>query len=292
MFSKFWFVNLALALVLVWLGIKTFHLWSEKEETILEKRVSGHGQERPARRPPGKIPGSEPDYEVIVNKDLFSPSREAYKGKDAPGSEGPARKEDKRVDAALKQMSLFGVVIVDERKRALIQEPGQPHPAVKGRPQEPGKRQKWVEINESVGEFRVTDIRRDSVTLTVGGADYELLLYDREKPKIRELVRKEAGPLVVVGGAGTVQAPAQPGLPKGHPQVVTQPGGEAAQAGAQAKPLPQVRQQTSDPGAQAVQAGGSPSSPDVQGQIARPVPTRANRPLRTPTREEVTQPVE
>lgn len=187
MFSRIWLINILLALVFVLFGLKSYGVWQKNEKIVTENQKSEkpkprHGKKNiKNRRPP------ESNYQVIVDKNLFSADRTEYIP-EAPETEDEA----KMVRVSGKQVILYGVVITDNYKSALISNP------VKER----GERNtKWVKVRDMVGDLAVTEIRKESIFLTEGEENYEILLYDKNKPKRAAKVLKEQKPNIVTTGS-------------------------------------------------------------------------------------------
>lgn len=184
MFSKIWFINLFLAVFAVFFGLKAYGVWSEEEKTALEVQAVESHKARPWKRIVKKMAPPESDYSVVVERTLFSPERVSPELQD----EEPGAEEIKDLKVSGKRFFLYGVILTDDYKAALITDP-----EVK-----PGKKkQKWVMVGDTVGGFSVAGIKKDRIILAQGGREHEILLYDKDKPKKRVPVINKAKPTVI-----------------------------------------------------------------------------------------------
>jgi hypothetical protein len=63
-------------------------------------------------------------------------------------------------------------------------------------------------VGDTVGGFRVAGIKKDRIILAQGAREYEILLYDKDKPKVGAPARKKAKP-TAVKAAQTKSGPQQ-----------------------------------------------------------------------------------
>jgi len=183
MFSRIWFINIFLAVFVVFFGVKAYGVWSEGEKTGLQTGIDDKPEVRPMKRAlkRGMLP--ESTYEIVVDKNLFSPERAEYIPEEPePGSTVASLK------ISGKKVVLYGVVLKGSFKKALIS-----NSDFKGI----GKKALWVKVGDTVGDLKVADIMKDKVLLSGGAKDYEILLYDKQKPKRQATIAKKTGPVVV-----------------------------------------------------------------------------------------------
>jgi hypothetical protein len=188
-FSKIWLINISLAALVVFLGIMSFDVWSKGEETIPEVQT-GKSSEKPL---PGQViieraMPSDSAYGIVAEKNLFSSNRlEFIPEKQKPG---PPKISEKLI-------FLYGVVVMGNRKQALISNPESGSVAGKS----PAK-DKWVKVGDTLGNFSVADIQKDRIILADGPNTYEILLYDKNKPARQTTVaEKSEAPTVVSTGS-------------------------------------------------------------------------------------------
>ncbi len=184
MFSRIWLINLVLAVFAIFFGLKAYGVWSEEEKTVLEMQAVENYKARPKKRIVKRRMPPESDYSVVVERTLFSSERVS-----PDLQEGDHEAEEiKDLKVSGKRFFLYGVILTDDYKAALITDP-----EVK-----PGKKkQKWVMVGDTVGGFSVAGIKKDRIILAQGVNEHEILLYDKDKPKGGAPVIKKAKPTVV-----------------------------------------------------------------------------------------------
>jgi len=217
MFSRLWLINLVLAAGVVFFGLKAYGVWSGED-----KRPSAIGPIKKSLPWLGKeivklsVP-PESDYEVVASNNLFSVERSEFKPQKQGKKPATKSKADERLlkllKLAHKQTSLYGVIMVDNRKEALITEI--PAGGRKGVGERGIKR---VKEGDTVGRFKVKEIRETSVLLTAGGQEWQVSLFDKDKPKKRVPIRKPTRPITV--GAGSKSKAGQRPAVTGEKKVV------------------------------------------------------------------------
>ena len=184
MFSKIWLINLFLAVFAISFGLKAYGVWSEGEKSSSEVRPIKKPSSRSEKRIVTRRMPPESAYSVVVERTLFSPERALPDLQE----EEPEVEEIKDLKISGKKFFLYGVIIMDDYKAALIT-----NPEVK-----PGNRkQKWVMVGDTVSDFRVAGIKKDRIILAEGIKEHEILLYDKDKPKRGAPVREKAKPTVL-----------------------------------------------------------------------------------------------
>ncbi|MCF8083219.1 MAG: hypothetical protein K9M96_09000 [Deltaproteobacteria bacterium] len=154
----------------------------------------------------------EATYEVVVENNLFWPDRSENSVKNnekpQPKKKGPDPRLLKVLQATAKQVSLYGVLITDGEKKALIRSPGAPAlPGRKNNQQVPGGEIKWVKVGDPVNRFTVNDITKSGVVLGAEGLKFDIALYDQDRPKPRAPQKPIAGPIVIDTKKGPEPAP-------------------------------------------------------------------------------------
>jgi hypothetical protein len=191
-FSKIWLINVVLAFFVVFFGMMSFDVWSKGDESVPEVQTA-QGSAKPL---PGKgiiertVP-PDSTYGIVPEKNLFSTNRSEVIPEKQKKEEAPKISE--------KMVILYGVMVVGDRKKALISNPeAGPKPTTKD---------KWVTVGDTIGTFRVADIRKDRIILTDGANSPEILLYDKNKPARQTIVaEKSAAPTVIATGPATIAA--------------------------------------------------------------------------------------
>jgi hypothetical protein len=210
-FSRIWLINIVLAAFVVFFGIMSFNVWSKGDEAIQEMQTGKSAE----KSPPGKrimeraMP-SESTYGIVADKNLFLSSR----------SESiPVELKQGALKISEKMIFLYGVVLMGGRNKALISNPESELEAGKSRAKE-----KWVVVGDTMGDFSVTEIRKDRIILTQGASKHEILLYDKNKPTRQTTVaEKPAAPVIVATGLAAAVAAPKPADTK---PADTKPGAE------------------------------------------------------------------
>ncbi|MBN1277078.1 MAG: hypothetical protein JXA35_06270 [Deltaproteobacteria bacterium] len=187
MFSRIWLINFVLMVGVVFFGIKTLGVWTEEGLPSPEiQAVKGPAAKMEMKKSIQSRAVSEIVYESVASMNLFSSDRKEPRPEvDDSGTMDKAResREGSRTDALLKNYVLYGVVIVNDYKSALIKN---------SRPK-PGDAQiKNVKVGDSVGDFNVAEIKSESIVLTMDGNHYEINLYDKDRSKERRIETKAA----------------------------------------------------------------------------------------------------
>ncbi|OPX41361.1 MAG: hypothetical protein B1H13_02425 [Desulfobacteraceae bacterium 4484_190.3] len=197
MLSKIWLINILLAVCVSFFGIKAYGVWSGEKKAALEMQPVETRKAKPVRkskkRISKKVAPPEIEYDVVVSKNLFSPERteaKPDKAKESPKAKAKDPKADKLLMASLKKIVLYGVVIADDYKSALVTDVKTSKVFAKSRysrhPQKGAKKELiWVKVGDDLGDFKVADIMEDRVLLKNGSKSYDILLYDENKSKIR-----------------------------------------------------------------------------------------------------------
>lgn len=213
LFSKIWLVNFLLAGLVIFFGIRAYEVWSEGEKGPNEPRAIKKASSRAEREIHRISIPQESTYEVIAANNLFWPDRSEHEQKKVKHKSRNGPKIDKkllrRLQAALKQINVYGVIITDGHKKALVTDL-QKKAVQRGGPRRKGvfrRGTRWIKVGDRLGEFRVNDIMEKSVLLAAAGNKYQVFIYDKEKPKRRGAVKKQLGPRVIMTGwrVGSVQ---------------------------------------------------------------------------------------
>ena len=205
-FSKIWLINISLAVFVIFFGIKGLEVWRGGDGTIPETRTGKNSRKPlPAKRIVGRVMPPESVYGIVADKNLFFPDRAEF----IPDESGPETKAP-QAKVSGKKILLYGVVLMDDYRKALIGNP---------RPEAGERRSKWVKAGDRMGDFSVTEIKKDSIILTEGARKYEIFLYDKDKPKRRAKAAGRSRPTVVTTkpaatAAKSKRRPPMPGISK------------------------------------------------------------------------------
>ena len=189
---RYFLVNLALLVIAIFLAFILYKVLSKPLDVPLQ---SSQKTQRPKT---GKSINTEPelhinDYETIVQKDLFRPSRSA------------ATSEMSSI-VPLEKPKLFGTIIMDSGKSAILEDPIT-------------KTTKLYNLNDSIAGFVVSDIREDKVILLRGTEKIEVML---REVKGASMMRPPAGPQMPPQRPQPINRPRRVPTPR-RPPVPEQP---------------------------------------------------------------------
>lgn len=154
MFRNYFLINLLLIIMLAVLGVKFYKVATHKVE--MPSAISKTQKKKKldvAKRTEVRI--NEADYDVISKLDLFRPSR-------SPAEKKVVRKGK---GSAVDPPKLFGTVILNELKTAILEDPET-------------RSTKTYRLNDSVAGYVLTEIFKDKVVLLKEGEKYEVKLRD------------------------------------------------------------------------------------------------------------------
>lgn len=208
MFSKLWLINILFAAFAVFSGIRAYDIWYKKEMPKTEILAdSPKAENRSEKRMMSRTMLPESEYSIVAEKNLFSPDRKEI----LPEASEP-EPEIKADDPFAKKITLYGVIMMDAYKAALVENPDR-------KPDE--RRDKWVKEGDTLGEFQIAEIRKESILLTDKDKKYEVLLYDKEKSGNKEKTASKtpaaSQPTVVVSESTAVK-PSESGTSGGKAQ--------------------------------------------------------------------------
>ncbi|HOO89322.1 MAG TPA: hypothetical protein PLA74_00730 [Syntrophales bacterium] len=197
-FSKTWFINVILAGCVAFFGAKSIGVWVAEDKMQTVQAVPEKIKKWPVKKVARNTIPPETAYGAVTDKDLFNENRiefveeaQAEAGAEAEAGVEPVPvKEDIRVSG--RKIVLYGIIIRDDYKTALISNPKPPSS------QRPSM---WVREGDTIGEAKedvvVHSIKKESITLRDGGKMYEVLLYDKDKPRGKVAAKEESKPTVV-----------------------------------------------------------------------------------------------
>ncbi len=221
MSSKIWLINLVLAATVVFFGIKAYGVWSKGDQGPPQTGAIHKPLPWPEKKIAKRNMPPESDYEIIVTYNLFSHIRSEGKPeeeiKPLVNETGPKAlgRSLKLLEWTHKRTNLYGVIIVGDQKEALIGVV--PTNTGKSSGEKGAKRAK---VGDIVGRFKVKEIKNTSVILTAGGYEWQISLFDKDKPKKRAPVKKETGPIVVGAGSKPRIGEVSEGVKKKKPSPV------------------------------------------------------------------------
>ncbi len=195
-FSKTWFINVILAGCVAFFGARSIGVWVAGDgiqpvQTVSEKTKKWHVKKVTKETMP-----PETTYAAVTDRDLFNQDRVEFVEEVQAETEGEAEeepvpvKEDIRISG--RKIVLYGVIMRDDYRTALISDP---------KPKSSRRPSMWVKEGDILGESKedvvVSSIRKESITLRDGEKMYEVLLYDRDKPRGKVVAQKKTEPTVV-----------------------------------------------------------------------------------------------
>jgi hypothetical protein len=188
--------------------------WAARKEAA--KKTEGKGEPSPAVEGAQKLPPGD-SVALIAQNNIFNPDRKEF-----PVLTSAMGEQGKPV--VRPQIVLYGVMIADDDQTASIANPG--------RPMHKGEREmKTVKVGDRVGDYEITKILPDRITVQAPGDSFEVFLYDPKAPKKRSEVKTASRPAEVTSTLpAPPRAPAPPGTPQStSPQPPPAPPGSARQ---------------------------------------------------------------
>ena len=203
MLSKLWFINILLVAGVIFFAVKTFDVWFSRQkqypEPIPHTRQEIQQEKQFTKR---NVP-PESSYRVIADKNLFSEDRKEYLPPTIdPELESALENETeiKPFDGFGKNVTLYGVMIWDDIKKALITNPDRKT----GEPQDiwvqKGDTLLEIKRRDKVATLKVDEILNDRILVRDESSKYEILLHDKEKTRKREMIKMDEAPEVIVPG--------------------------------------------------------------------------------------------
>jgi len=214
-FSRTWFINVILAGCVAFFGAKSIGVWVESGEgiktaqTVAEKTKKWHIKKVTREKMP-----PETAYGAVTDRNLFSQDRAEFVEEEEAEAEPEPVKADIRISG--RKIVLYGVIMMDDYSTALISDP---------KPKSSKRRSMWVKEGDIIGDSAegvvVSSIQKESITLRDDEKMYEVLLYDKDKPREKVAAQKQTKPTVVTTKPTTVTtkqpAVARPPAPGAKP---------------------------------------------------------------------------
>jgi hypothetical protein len=202
MSGKYFLLSLVLVIIILLLFLKNYEIWTYPVEWASEKETMKKLEKRP-ESPPVMVGQRNPtpiqSYISISEKNVFNPERKEF----------PILGADARKPMVRPQVVLYGVGIAGNYKAASIANPG--------RPLTKGERELMtVKVGDSVGEYKLTKVLPDRITLEAAGDVFEVFLYDPKAPKRRANIKTENRPATVTS-TQPGSAPSAVGAPPSTP---------------------------------------------------------------------------
>ena len=224
MAKKFYWINFLLILIVIYLSIKNYEEWTNpkprgKETADAKQKAPASPSSTPVARKREMPPPAH--YKGISEKNLFSIERKEFppplpppdpatKEKPTPPPKPPARPN----------LTLYGVAIVGEDLRtALVNNPTR-------RPDKGERETMTVRVGDKVGEYSVSKILEDRITVETTGDSFDVLLFDpgRQRKRVTPPGTATPTPADKPGQPPrVVPSPPRPFAPPTNPPVVSPP---------------------------------------------------------------------
>jgi hypothetical protein len=202
MSSRYGVLGFLLFFVVLLLAYKNYETWSQPIEWAAPKegtkKPEGKGDPSPAVEGAPKSSPSD-SVSLIAQNNIFNPDRKEF-----PVLTSVTAEQAKPV--VRPQIVLYGVMITDDYQTASIINPG--------RPMLKGEREiKTLKLGDRVGDYKITKILPDRITVEALGDSFEVFLYDPKTPKKRSEVKTTSRPAEVTSTLpAPPTAPAPPGI--------------------------------------------------------------------------------
>lgn len=203
MSSRYGVLCFLLFFVVLLLAYENYETWSRPIRWAVQKEGAKktEGKWKPSPTVEGAQNLSPSDsVPVIAQNNIFNPDRKEF-----PVLASITAEQAKPV--VRPQIVLYGVMIADDYQTASIVNPG--------RPMLKGEREvKTIKLGDRVGDYKITKILPDRITVEAPGDSFDVLLYDPKTPKKRTEVKTTSRPAEVTSTLpGPPTAPAPPGIP-------------------------------------------------------------------------------
>ena len=201
MSSRYGFAGFFLFCIVVLLAYKNYEIWSHPFEWVAQK---GSTKKAEAKNESLATDGlrEPPLHEstmVISEKNIFSPDRKEF----------PLLSAEQAKPLVRPQVILYGVMITDFYQSASVVNPGRP--LLKGE-----REIKTIRLGDQIGDYKLTKVLPDRITLEAKEDSFEVLLFDPRFPKRRPEMKTTAKPPEVTSPL-PVPAPLAPPTPASLP---------------------------------------------------------------------------
>jgi hypothetical protein len=176
---KYKILNFILFAVVLSTAFMNYETWSHSNgsgKSVAQRpEVRVENQNKTAALAVQEEPESIPSFRIIAEKNIFNPERKDFPSPGLTPAEQPK-------PVVRPQVILSGGVISDDYQAASVSSPG--------RPLRKGEREAMtLKLGSKIGEYKLAKISADRITFEAGGDSFEVLLYDRKKPKARVEVK-------------------------------------------------------------------------------------------------------
>jgi len=254
MSSRYGILSFCLFVIVLLLAYKNYEIWSHPFERVAQKGATKKGEaktESPATDGPGETSSPQSTL-VIAEKNIFNPDRKEF----------PLLLAEQAKPLVRPQVILYGVMIKDDYQTASV--------VIPGRPLHKGEREiKTFKLGDQMGDYKLTKIYPDRITLEAKEDSFEVLLFDPKFPKRRMEMKTTAKPAEVASPPPAtasvpppIPAAPRPTLP---PAVPVPPGPMRESVTETPAPRPVTPAQIPDPGVWTGRRPVRPAAPTESG---------------------------
>jgi len=181
---KIWLINAVLLGLFLFLGAKSYEVWSDGYDLPTAEISKKGDQVRYAGKTAKNRIQLRGVYEDLAAENLFSPERSEYIPEGTVPGQDEAQPEALASEDHKVKIFLYGVVIMEGYKAALVSNPA----SKKG-----GTKNLTVKENDLVGDFKVASILKDRIFIEKSNKRYEISLFDEKKPARKIIIGKKKG---------------------------------------------------------------------------------------------------
>lgn len=196
------FLLLCVVLLLAYKNYDTwFHSWQWVPRNEAVKKPEAK-TESPAAAEGAREPSPRESILLIAEKNIFNPDRKEF----------PLLSGEQAKPMVRPQVILYGVMIADHIQTASIVNPG--------RPLHKGEREiKTLKLGDQIGDYKLTKILPDRITLEAREDSFEVLLFDPQFPKRRTEMKTTTRPALATSPP-PVSSPVSPSIPATPPPIL------------------------------------------------------------------------
>jgi hypothetical protein len=188
---KYWMLCIVLFIIILFFANKSYVMLTHPSELIPDKKPAGKSEARTENSSATVVvtkPTFAASHNLIAEKNIFNPERKDFQGT-GPGSASKS--------VIRPEVILYGITIAGNYQSASLVNPG--------RSLKKGERDLMtLKLGERIGEYKLTKVLSDRITLEAQGDTFEVFLYDPKVPKKRE--------------GGLPRAPSSASTPTGTPR--------------------------------------------------------------------------
>jgi hypothetical protein len=199
MSSRYGFLCFFLFCIVLLLAFKNYEIWSHPFEWVAKKEAMKKAEAKTESLATDGLrePSSHESTLGIAEKNIFNPDRKEF----------PFLPVDQAKPLVRPQVILYGVMITDNYQTASVVNPG--------RPLHKGEREiKTLKLGDQIGDYKLTRISPDRITLEAKEDSFEVLLFDPRFPKRRTGMRTPTKPTELTSPLPVPVPPPIPAAPR------------------------------------------------------------------------------